>query len=653
MRTGRLLWVAALLLVAAGLAGADDEAPAVLLGPTQMVMDYGEQSLRVALVNSVITVRTPSGAVTLTPCIQSGKSFVQPGQVADTKAIRGVNRITMQLVFPVGEDREFVVSVEAWRNIPVYIVTSQLKVLERTAPQYYYWQTTLSGEKYTAPTANGSEEIAFRTAEWDVLPWRDWWLLSGDKGKIALFPTNCGGRVPDPEGDIFLHALPRSAVVCPGASLDAQFGIGAVADAREATALCARLHGESLPVLAPWQEEVPQFAYGKAAPDWLRGAETYNLFYHPAAEWTDEAVARLKPFPFVIGSTPDAKALERCHAQGLKLLHYVTYTCLLDTALQTQEGGKVYSEWSESLDSASRDLKDHPDWVCLDANGKPQHDAWGQAHGHPGLLNTCLHQAGLQDAAVRQVQKLMAMGYDGIFIDLAGPTPECYGPKFGKHTHPDGAGTNTQAWERLMGRLYTTVKEFGDDRVVIQNTCTSFLPKQWATCDAQMLEAFPYGADGAALRPTWPEILLSAARQRAAVKAGKVPLLLSYLGKQSAASAREATQLSLAVARYAGFLWADALELGQLPGQETLAQAVYATRLGQAVGEPHELGRIVYREFTGGVAVLNPLPWAVSLSLPVAPGTYCLVGDTAENPAPGGLLKLDLPASSGRVLVRK
>lgn len=192
--------------------------------------------------------------------------------------------------------------------------------------------------------------------------------------------------------------------------------------------------------------------------------------------------SKLKVFPCISGRTPDKAALEKCHRNGIRLTHYVCYTCLLDTEQQVREGGSVYSEWSESIDCETRDLKDHPDWKCMDKDGNVQEDAWGQSFHHPGLLNTCLHQPGLHEAAVRQVTILMEAGYDGVFVDLAGPTVECYGPKFGKHDHEHPDWPNTQAYEELLRKICETVKSYGEDRIVIQNTCVSLMPSHWAWC---------------------------------------------------------------------------------------------------------------------------------------------------------------------------
>lgn len=404
----------------------------------------------------------------------------------------------------------------------------------------------------------------------------------------------------------------------------------------------------------PGRQVFHKTRYGQTAPGWLRESECYNLYYRPSAQWTDAVVQnRLRPFSWIIGSTPDKAALDRCHRQGIKLLHYVCYTCLLDTKMQVEGGREVYSEWKESIDCENRDLSKHPDWVCIDKEGKVQHDSWGMSFNHPGLLNTCLHQKGLQEAALRQVRMLMEMGYDGVFVDLAGPTVECCGPRFGKHTHPDPGKSNSQAYEDLLRGIYETVKGYGRDRIVAQNTCVSVMPSHWSHTDAQMLEAFPYGTESTQRLPKWQELQWVAATHGAAVRNGKALILLSYFSKFTAENVREPALFSLAYARLIGFLWADGLTLSEIAGNQAFADALYRVRLGKPVGEVKTADRVLYRRFENGFAVLNPTKATVEFSLPVPhKGPVVDVGDDQRLTPMGGRLVLKMLPESGRLLLR-
>ena len=639
---------------------AASEVPSAAVGAEAVVVSSADQTLTVSLTDAELHLVSPQGECVLTPSLQLGDGWTKPEKATQKpRIVTDVRGLEVQITYPVAEEREFVLRIEARRGLGGFFVTSRLKVLTGTRGQYYFWQTNLHPDRYSAPGPQGAREIPFRLKEWDPLPWREWWYLPtpGLTGGIAVLPTNVAGRCPGEGGSVFLHALPRSNTLCPGESLDAHFGLAGVKDATAAAELSAKARGAGIAALDPCAEarRPSGVDYGAPAPKWLREAEVYNLYYRSAADWTDEIVrTKLAGFPFISGSTPDKAALDRCHKAGVKLTHYVVYTCLLDTAMQVREGGKVYSEWFESIDNQTRDLKDHPDWVCIDAKGQIQKDAWGHDHGHPGLLNTCLHQQGLHEAAVRQTKMLMGLGYDGVFIDLAGPTVECYGPKFGKHAHTDGKATNTEAYQALLREVYQAAKGFGNDRIVIQNTCTSTLANQWAYTDAQMLEAFPYGEGSGDLRSTWPEMQWIAARCAEAVKRGKVVVLLPYFGGAPPEKLQQDALFTAAYAEMSGFLWADAFTLAGVRGCEAFARELYRARLGQRIAEPKRLGEALYCVFEKGIAVINPTPDAVSVAIPVS-GTKPLqdVGHAHELQPVAGKVTVELAGESGRILLAR
>ena len=622
-----------------------------------VVISNAGQTLTVALSNAIVSLDSPQGGCVLTPSLQLGDGWTQPTKpVAAPKIVSDRKGLQAIITYPVAGEREFIVRIEAKAGVGGFYVTSKLKVLTGPSGQYYFWQSNLFPTHYFAPGPQGPRDVAFRLKEWDGMPWREWWFLPGTAGGVAILPTNVAGRCPGDTGGVFLHALPRSNTLAAGESLDAHFGLAGVANATQAAALSEKARAAGILALDPCAEarQAPVVDYGAAAPRWLREAEIYNLYYRSAADWTEEVVrTKLKGFPFISGSTPDRAALDRCHAAGVRLTHYVVYTCLLDTAMQVREGGQVYSEWSESLDCATRDLKDHPDWVCIDAKGEIQKDAWGRDHHHPGLLNTCCHQKGLHEAAVRQCRMLMDLGYDGVFIDLTGPTVECYGPKFGKHEHADGRATNTEAYDDLMREVYQAVKRAGAERIVIQNTCTATLASQWAYTDAQMLEAFPYGDGSAELRSTWPEMEWIAARTAEAVRHGKVVVLLPYFGAGEAEKVKQAALLSFAYAEMSGFLWADGFSFAGVKGDEAAAAELYGARLSKPVGEVKRLGAVVYRAFEKGVAIVNPMAETAEVEVPVGAGVVRDIGYGRELKAEGGKVKIEIAGEAGRVLVWK
>lgn len=650
-----------LLVILAGAAAGQAQPTAAL--PVARV-DADADSVRVTCNGQVLTAQladarlllaTPAREVRLTPNLQAGDGWITPGRgavIPSTPSAGTVAHVTLR--YPVAGDREFVLDLDVFAAAPAFVVSSRLRQLRNTVASYYYWSSDVTLERYSTPGPQGPVEVAADGTKWETIPCHEWLFLPAPTGGVAVFPTNVTGHGPGP-GSFFLHALPRSMLLAPGDDHLTCFGLAGVASPAAAATLAGQLgadldaHREALTLPRP----EPQAAALRPGPAWLRQADLYNLYYQPAAQWTDAVVTeRLRRVPLVVGSTPDKAALERCHRAGIRLLHYVVYTCLLDTDVQTQGGGRIYSEWTESIDHQARDLKNHPDWVCIDAQGKAQKDAWGQAHGHPGLLNTCLHQPGLQEAALRQVRLLMELGFDGVFIDLAGPTVECYGAVLGKHSHPSPSASNTDAYEALLAKIGDVVRAAGNERIVMQNTCTGILPAHWPSCDLQMLEAFPYAEDSAELRAPWPELRWNGRRAAAIVAQGKTPVVLTYLSKMPVPRVFDAALFSYAYARAYGFLWADSFSLFERPETRAAAEALYAARLGLPSAPATALGQALYRPFEKGLVVLNPTRQTLAVKVPVPQAQrWDEVGCGRTLEAVAGQLSIDLAPESGRVLV--
>jgi hypothetical protein len=603
----------ALAILIGSIETATAAAPHVTADAKTVSVTVDDQVLCASLANATLTLKSPQGQWIMQPALQQGNGWTTPSHAdGEPRLHRTADRVAVEIRYPAADQRRFTLKLEACAGVPAVFVTSRLEVLADPRNQYYFWGTSFSPTHQVSPGAHGFQRMDFGEGKtWNTIPWNRWWFLDSAHGGLAIFPTNCGGRGPGKQGCLTLNALPHSRILAPGDSLDARFGVAGAGSAEVVEKLWAAVEARKIAAVTPWTDDAPAGeVYGKPAPKWLRDAEICNFYYRPAAQWTDEVVKKsLSRFPLIVGSTPDKAALEKCHKAGIRLLHYVCYTCLLDTDMQVREGGNVYSEWSESKDCQSRDLKNHPDWICIDAHGKIQKDAWGQDHHHPGLLNTCLHQKGLRDAPVRHVRLLMEMGFDGLFIDLAGPTVECYGPRFGKHKHEAPNQSNTEAYEELMRAIYHAVKQYGDDRIVMQNTCTSIVPSHWAYCDAQLLEAYPYNDTSQDLTVTWPELWWNGNRHGRAVAHGKIPVIMPYFPKLPDEKAWQAASVSLAYARLFGFLWADGFTLQDVLGNR--ADAVYRLRLGQPSALWQRSGDTLWRGFPAGNVTLAPPAEAV------------------------------------------
>ncbi|MBM3475204.1 MAG: hypothetical protein FJX75_18235, partial [Armatimonadetes bacterium] len=303
---GRIPTTLALLAIAMP---AMAQAPTVTQTADSLAVAVGEQTLSVSLADAELRLQAPSGQYTLTPSLQLGDGWTRPARAEEPKLTRRDGALRAEIVYPVPEERRFALRIDAYPGLNALFVRSRLEVLDSARGQYYFWQTNASPDHFLSPSPQGIDSSALDTAAWAPLPWREWWFLPAGEGGLAVLPTNVGGRAPGPAGGVFLHALPRSAVIAPGDSLDAAFGLAVVKDAEEAGRIAdeARERG-----LWPAENPKPAWEYGRPAPKWLREAEVYNLYYRPAAQWTDEIVEKqLRGFPFISGSTPDRAALER------------------------------------------------------------------------------------------------------------------------------------------------------------------------------------------------------------------------------------------------------------------------------------------------------------------------------------------------------
>lgn len=614
-----------------------------------------------------IRLATPGGEVVLEA------SFLQAeGWAAPEPALEGLKQQAapegerLVATFPLAGERQVEVRLFALRELPLVVVTSRLTHLGDLASDYYFWQSNYGLAHYFALETDGLRETVIEDAEWHTLPCRQWYFLPSATGAggLVLLPTNDFGRSGGEPGNLYLHALPRSALVEPGQYQQASFALGWANDVEEAQRLAEAVRALRLPELEPFGPEagLPEpVDWGKPAPDWLKEVETTAFFYHPAEDWTPERVAsQLSGFPLVIGSTPDAAALARVREGGGKLLHYVTYTCLLDTDLQKAGGREVYSEWFQSLYNEERDLKTHPDWSCIDAEGKVQHDAWGLSFNNPGLLNTCCFQPGLVEAALHQTEGLLELGFDGVFIDLAGATVECHGPEFGAHEHLGPAKTNTQAWEALQQRIYETAKAANPEAIVVQNPVTGLVPSHWAYTDVQLLESFPFGGESTKLTATWPELLWYGAQAQQAAQHGKRVMCLPYFGAFKGDDVRPAAVLSLAWARLFDVIWADASSAGYeftleaMPDQQEFYRRLVSARLGKPISGLEVVEGCLIRVFERGFVLLNLMPEAISLNLSsLGINRYVSLTDNSEFLAETGELQLQIAPESALILLQE
>jgi hypothetical protein len=400
--------------------------------------------------------------------------------------------------------------------------------------------------------------------------------------------------------------------------------------------------------------------WGAAAPAWAR-TPIAGGYYRPCSSdewakfWSNDVInTRLKPFPWVIGSTPNPEILARFHTAGGKLLHYVCFVEMLDTIRQVQGGGTVYPEWSESILNEERDLARHPNWVAIDENGKPRRSLFGIQMNHPGLMNVCFHDPAVQEAALRQIKKLLELGYDGVFVDLCFSTPECYGDTFAGHKHVSGK-TNTDRYFECLEAIYKTVKDFDKDRLVVMNGA---LDSNFQRADAVMWESAIYAPDKATRLQRRAELVLRGRKYAGAVKCGKILFQLSYCGGKAGDSWKRLL-FTYTYGRIFGFTWSDYTEYFDIDREKALT--LYTLDLGKPLADGVELTNGVWRrDFEKGTVLWNADSLETSTVLEIeaegavtnfADGKLLEVQDrrlTIAMPEEGGSILLDTRPSTQR-----
>lgn len=258
----------------------------------------------------------------------------------------------------------------------------------------------------------------------------------------------------------------------------------------------------------------------------------------------------------------------------------------------------------------------------------------------------------------------MEMGADGIFIDCAGITYDCYGQAFGIHDH--GNDTNGDMFLKLHEKIYKLVKSYGEDKIVVHNACLD--GSRWPWADAIMWESCVYTNTSEKPFQTWEELQHGAAFSEDAAKHGKRVLALSYLNGHPLETRFERAIYAYTFARIHDMLWSDYFSLLHIDGVNValdnkysqceegikFARDLYSIRLGKPIGQKKTAGSVVYREFEHGFAVMNLEKKPESLSLP-AP-RECILIDVLRDrklQQKSGAVQLELGPESAAILVRQ
>lgn len=609
-----------------------------------------DQIIAASLSDATLKLNTPYGDYRFKVNIAQDNAWTLPSPAKSKPVVKHTaNSVSVYINYPVPSGRQFNLTLSAYKGIPGVFVVSKLKVLGSDRSEYYFWEWTDSADSYFVPTSNGTEKKSINTKDWVRFGFYPWVFLPNNQGGLAVLTNGTVGHSTLKDKTAFLHSLPRQQAVGSGESVAVGFGLAGVKSADQAASFKSAATRAKISALQQSKLPVRKVNYGEPAPEWLRRLETYNGLYQPIKEWTSQVTnEKLKYFKLIVGSPqPGKDAIEKCHKEGVKVIAYVAFTPFLDTELEVRGGGRVYEEWLNDPDHESRDLKAHHDWYCYNSKGDIQKDPWGMANNHNGQVATCMHQSALQDVCVREVKLLMEMGYDGIFVDLAWPTFECYGDKFGKHKHFAGK-TNNDMYQELLKKVYKQVKSFGKDKIVMQNS--GVMPGQWAYCDAQMWESCITGSGTSEKMNEWIELKSLGEAYSDAVRHGKVPVILSYFDAQPMDILREKALYTYAYAHFYGFLWADWFTL--YAKDNDFAKQLYSIKLGKPTSGIKSVGPVCYRTFEKGIAVINPTRDNVSAKIPFEESAE--LNDVGYNRTiipSNGSIQVDMTMDSGKILL--
>jgi len=265
---------------------------------------------------------------------------------------------------------------------------------------------------------------------------------------------------------------------------------------------------------------------------------------------------------------------------------------------------------------------------------------------HPGLMNVCFHDPAVKEAALRQIKKLLELGYDGVFVDLCFSTPECYGNTFAGHKHVSGK-TNTDMYFECLEGIYKTVKDFDKDRLVVMNGA---LDSNFKRADAVMWESAIYAPDKATRLQSRAELVVRGRKYARAVKCGKILFQLSYCGGKTGDSWKRLL-FTYTYGRIFGFTWSDYTEYFDINREKALR--LYTLDLGKPLADGVELANGVWRrDFEKGTVLWNADKMELPAVLEIeAEGAVTNFADGKLLEVKNRRLTIAMPEESGSILL--
>jgi len=76
-----------------------------------------------------------------------------------------------------------------------------------------------------------------------------------------------------------------------------------------------------------------------------------------------------------------------------------------------------------------------PEFAVVDRLGRAQLNENYRRHDGKLVYVSCHNTAACRDLCLKRAERIMQSGADGLFLDNAGPSPKCWGPRFERHAH--------------------------------------------------------------------------------------------------------------------------------------------------------------------------------------------------------------------------
>jgi hypothetical protein len=369
----------------------------------------------------------------------------------------------------------------------------------------------------------------------------------------------------------------------------------------------------------------------EAQANWLQSAEHIGAGYpRDPAEFDTPA---WRGYDVLTHTPPERRAVDELHRRGIRCLPYLT--------LSYQYIGSDYAGW---------DAEETLDGVIIDQLGRPQLHPNYLRHDGKLVYEMCPSVRQIRDRYLARAEAILKSGADGLFLDNGFMSRKCWGPHYGRHDHlfagdpqaraaghrpycyskaarkyrleiPVVDDEQTYATAMLIREIRDLARSFGPDRRLMLNSGdgSGIAPLIYEQLDSAMNEMFVYTTylDYNLPVPTnldfqdhdlfdWLSVLEWQDQfHRSGVR---MACLSAYSAHDP--ERRRHSLFAFCAAKLWDALYYTTTDLA-------LDAWLRAIRLGRPLtDQPGSWGAVLYREYEGGLIVLNPYGVAQQATVP-------------------------------------